>query len=108
MIRASLAIGTVAALAVAPARAADILQLQQTVRPDEAAAVAMLVDRERVAHALLRQTAKHGYLVEITLAGEPNIVLAINCQDVAGGRQVLDALRGRGVPTLDLSGRCRF
>jgi hypothetical protein len=92
------------ACAAAPAAAADMLQLQRTVQPDEAAQTILLVDRERVAVARIRQEPKPSYLVEITVIGEPNIVLAINCQDLAGARQVLDALRPRGAAMLDVSG----
>ena len=88
--------------------AADMLMLQQTVLPDEAASVALLIDRDRVAAVRLRQGKKPAYAVEITLAAEPNLVLTISCQDVAGARQVLDALRSRGPATLDVSGRCWF
>ncbi len=107
MIRATL---TLAALATgtSPALAVDMLRLQQTVLPDEAAPVLVMVDRERVAMAQLRQTGKAGYEVEVTLVGEPNIVLSVKCQDIAGGRQLVDALRPRGVATLDVSGRCWF
>lgn len=100
-------LATGVALAAAPA-AADMLMLQQTVLPDEAASVALLVDRERVAVVRLRQGTKPAYAVEITLAAEPNLVLTVSCQDVAGARQVLDALRSRGPATLDVSGRCWF
>jgi hypothetical protein len=101
---------TVVALAVgaAPAAAADMLFLQQTVLPDETAPVILMVDRERVAMALLRQAAKTRYVVEVTLVGQPNLTLSVTCQDVAGGRQIVDALRPRGVTTLDISGRCWF
>jgi hypothetical protein len=107
MVRTHLQIGAVAALTATPA-AADMLMLQQTVLPDEAASVALLVDRERVAVVRLRQGTKPAYLVEITLAAQPNLVVTVNCQDVAGARQVLDALRSRGPATLDVSGRCWF
>jgi hypothetical protein len=70
--------------------------------------VIMLVNRERVAVAQLRQAAKNGYVLEVTLVGEPNVTLRVTCQDVAAGRQVVDALRPRGVATLDVSGRCWF
>ncbi len=106
--RANLAISPPRRWLSMPAAAADLLLLQQTVLPDEAASVVMVLDRERVALAVLRQSAKRGYVVEVTLAGDPNLVVTVNCQDVAGGRQVLDALRGRGVATLDISGRCWF
>jgi hypothetical protein len=92
----------------APVSAADMLLLQQTVLPDESAPVIMLVDRERVAVAQLRQAAKNGYVLEVMLVGEPNVTLRVTCQDVAAGRQVVDALRPRGVATLDVSGRCWF
>lgn len=107
--RAGLATGVVLAtgLAAVPA-AADMLMLQQTVLPDEAASVALLIDRDRVAAARLRQGKNPAYAVEITLAAEPNLVLTVSCQDVAGARQVLDALRSRGPATLDVSGRCWF
>ena len=108
MIQATRYLAAVAALAAPPALATDTLQLQQTVLADETAAVVMLVDRERVVRAVLSQTGKRGYVVEITLAAEPNLVLTVNCQDMATGRQVIDALRGRGVATLDVSGRCWF
>ena len=108
MIDRWLAIGTAAALAAAPAGAADLVQLQQTVLPDEAAPVVMMLDRERVMQVLLKETAKGVSVVDVTLAGEPNIVVTVSCRDQAGGRQVLDAIRGRGVATLDVSGRCWF
>ena len=108
MVRAHLAMAAALATAAAPAGAADMLLLQQTVLPGEAASVVLMVDRERVAVARLRQETKPPYVVEITVVGEPNILLSVNCQDVAGARQVLDALRARGVSTLDVSGRCWF
>ncbi len=108
MISANLAGVAALAVAGAPATAADMLLLQQSALPDEAAPVGLLVDRERVAVARLRQATKPSHVVEITLVGEPNILLSVSCQDLAGARQVLDALRGRSVTTLDVSGRCRF
>ena len=98
----------VLAIAAVPAAAADMLLLQQTVLPEEAASVVLMVDRERVAVARLLQRPKSTYLVEITLIGESNIQLGVTCQNVASARQVLDALRARGIPTLDVSGRCWF
>ena len=98
----------VLAIAAAPAAAADMLLLQQTVLPEAAASVVLMVDRERVAVARLLQRPKSTYLVEITLIGEPNIQLGVTCQNVASARQVLDALRARSIPTLDVSGRCWF
>ncbi len=88
--------------------AADILMLQQTVRPDEAATVALVVDRDRLLTARIRQGTKPPYKVEMTLVGEPNLTLTVHCQDLAGARQLLDTLRTRGTATLDVSGRCRF
>jgi hypothetical protein len=105
MIRAWLTISMVAAF---PAAAADMLQLQQTVLPDENATVALFVDRDRVATARLRQGAKPPFVVEVTLIGEPNISLAVNCKELAGARQVFDALRTRSPAMLDVSGRCWF
>ena len=104
------AIGAWAALNAAPATADDLFMLQQAVLPDETASIFMVLDRDRVALALLRQLGKRGYVVEVTLVGEPNIVVTVNCGDVASGRQVLEALRGRGrgAATLDISGRCSF
>ena len=98
----------VLAIAAAPAAAADMLLLQQTVLPEEAASVVLMVDRERVAVARLIQRPRSAYLVEITLIGEPNLQLDISCQNMAGARQVLDALRARSIPMLDVSGRCWF
>lgn len=108
MKRASLASIAAWAMLAAPAAATDMLLLQQTVLPDESAPIVLMVDRDRIASALIRQAAKPGYVVEITLVAEPNIVLDVNCQDVAGARQVVDALRPRGLSTLDVSGRCWF
>ena len=88
--------------------AADTLMLQQKVRPDEAATDALVVDRDRLLTARIRQGAKPPYKVEMTLVGEPNLALTVYCQDLAGARQVLDALRTRGAAILDVSGRCRF
>ena len=59
-----------AALATSGA-AADTLMLQQMVRPDEAATVALVVDRDRLVTARIRQGAKPPYKVEMTLVGEP-------------------------------------
>jgi hypothetical protein len=110
MMRAHLALTALTALVAgaAPAAAADLLFLQQTVLPEETAPVMLVVDRERVAMALLRQAARNRFVVEVTLVGQPNLTLSVTCQDVAGGRQVVDALRPRGITTLDLSGRCWF
>src|SRR5262249_3845855 len=105
MIRACLMISMVAAF---PAAAADTLQLQQTVPPGDSATVAMSVDRDRVVTARLRQSAKPPYVVEVPLIAEPNINLAVKCKDLAGARQVLDALRSLGPAMLDVSGRCWF
>ena len=91
-----------------PCAAADTLLLQQTARPNEAATLALVVDRDRLASARLRQGAGPPYLVELTLATQPVTGLAIRCQDLAGARQVLDALRTRSPATLDVSGRCWF
>ena len=101
---------TVAALTLAAkdAGASDLLLLQQAVPPEVAARVQLLLDRERVIMAELRQQAKPPHLVEITLDGRPPIVLAVRCQDVASARQVLEALRPRSSANLDVSGRCRF
>jgi hypothetical protein len=107
MIRAHLVL-TALVTGAGPAAAADLLFLQQTVLPEETAPVMLVIDRERVAMALLRQTARNRFVVEVTLVGQPNLTLSVTCQDVAGGRQVVDALRPRGVTTLDLSGRCWF
>ena len=101
MIRACLTISLVAAF---PAAAADMLQLQQTVLPEENATVALLVDRDRVATARLRQSSKPPYVVEVTLIGEPNISLAVNCKDLAGARQVFDALRTSTTPIQRIGG----
>ena len=107
MIRPGLA---AVALLAAPgtAGATDALLLQQTAPAGEKATLQLLVDRDRLALAELRQAAKDSYLVELTLAADPNLVLRITCRDLAAGQQVIDALRPRGVPVLDLSGRCRF
>ncbi len=91
-----------------PCAAADTLMLQQTARPNEAATLALVVDRDRLASARLRQAAKPPYVVELTLATQPVTSLAVRCQDLAGAGQVLDAVRSRGPATLDVSGRCWF
>ena len=96
------------ALAATGVNATDLLLLQQAVLPEEAARVQLLVDRGRVVVAELRKEAKPPYLVQITLEGQPPIVLNVRCQDIAGAKQVLDALRPRGLANLDLSGRCWF
>lgn len=104
------------ALAVLPAlvagsvaaQASDVLILQRTVAADEKAPAQLLLDRERVVAALLRQAAKDRYLVELTLAAQPNLVLQVTCRDLAGAQQVMDALRPRGGQLLDVSGRCWF
>jgi hypothetical protein len=96
------------ALSVPAARATDLLLLQQTVLPDETAPVLMQIDRQRPAVAQVRKDKQKAYLVEITLVGQPAIVLSVRCQDLAGARQLLDALRPGGSSTLDVSGRCRF
>jgi hypothetical protein len=107
MIRANLVL-TALLLWPAAASAMDALLLQQTVLPDEQAAVQLLVDRDRVALAQLRQAGKDSYVVELTLVGDPNLTVRVTCRDLAGGRQVIDALRPRGAQILDVSGRCWF
>ena len=99
---------TVLAHAAKGVNATDLLLLQQAVLPEEAPRMQLLLDRERVVVAELRKEAKPPYLVHITLEGQPLIVLNVRCQDVAGARQVLDALRPRGLANLDVSGRCWF
>lgn len=91
-----------------PCAAADTVMLQQAARPNEAATLAVVVDRDRLASARLRQGAKPPYVVELTLATQPSTSLSIRCQDLAGARQVLDAVRTRGPAVLDVSGRCWF
>ena len=92
----------------AQASAADMLLLQQTVQPEEAAPVLLQIDRERIAVAQVRKDRQKTYLVEITLIGQPAIVLSVRCQDLGGARQLLDALRPSAMANLDVSGRCRF
>ena len=106
----ALAVATCVALplAAACANAGDPLMLQQTELPEEAGRVQLLLDRERVVMAELRKQAKPPYLVQITLEGQPPIVVSVRCLELGDARQVMDALRPRGVANLDVSGRCRF
>jgi hypothetical protein len=63
--RSTLAGLATAAVSALPAAAADMLLLQRTVLPDEtAASVVLLVDRERVALARIRQGAEPPFVVE--------------------------------------------
>jgi len=109
MIRPAALLGSAfLALPVSTALAADMLLLQQTVLPEESAPVLLQIDRERLAVAQVRKDRQKVFLVEITLVGQPAIVLTVRCQDLAGARQLLDALHPGGSSTLDVSGRCRF
>jgi hypothetical protein len=107
--RTALAGGLAAATALGPpAAAGDMLLLQRTAPPDEAASPVLLVDRDRVVLARIRQGADPRLTVEVTLTGEPNLAVSVSCEDLASARQVLEALRPRGPSTLDVSGRCQF
>ena len=108
MIRATACLGWVLMALPIHAHASDMLLLQQTVQADEAAPVLLQIDRERVAVAEARKDQQKTYRVEVTLIGQPAIVLTVRCQDQGGARQLLDALRPGAMASLDVSGRCRF
>lgn len=108
MSRAGLCIGLAFLALPVPVRAGDMLLLQQTVQPEEAASAYLQIDRERIAVAEARKDKQKAFVVQITLIGQPPIVLSVRCQDQAGARQLLDALRPGALANLDVSGRCRF
>jgi hypothetical protein len=90
------------------AHAADMVLLQQNVVPDQAGIAFLMIDRERLVAARARKEKGFEHVLEITLMAEPVVTLSLRCVDQAATRQVLDALRPRGAPTLDVSGRCRL
>jgi hypothetical protein len=89
------------------AHAADMVLLQNVV-PDQAGIAFLMIDRERLVTVRARKEKGFEHVVEITLVAEPVVTLSLRCVDQAATRQVLDALRPRGAPTLDVSGRCRL
>ncbi len=95
-------------LAATPAQARDPLLLLQTLLPDEAGTVSLLIDRDRVLLVRGKQAKGAAQMVEVTLTAQPPVTVEIRCVDQAAARQLIDALRLGGPATLDVSGRCRL
>jgi|GEM_PF-1881420 len=95
------------AVPVGPA-AADTLLLQQNLPGDAGGTPFLLIERSRISHVTVTKDTRLVHRLTIRLATEPPVEIGLSCNDEAITRQVLDALRQGGVPTLDITGRCRL
>ncbi|MEK0084486.1 hypothetical protein [Benzoatithermus flavus] len=94
--------------APSPVRAADMLLLQQTLQPDQPGTAFLQIDRDRLVLARARKEKGFEHTLELTLMGEPPLVVTVRCIDQAATRQLLDALRPGTLPQLDVTARCRL
>jgi len=88
--------------------AADTLLLQQNLPGDVDGTPFLLIERSRISHVTVTKDENLVHRLTIRLATDPPVEIRLGCNDEAITRQVLDALRQGGVPTLDITGRCRL
>lgn len=87
---------------------ADTVLLQQMIPGDAAGTPFLLIERSRISHVTVTKDQSLVHRLTIRLATDPPVEIGLSCNDEAGTRQVLEALRRGGVATLDITGRCRL
>lgn len=102
-----LAIGLAVGAGPPLASAADLVQLQQTLRPGSAGRTLVLIDRSRISSIVVERGTGQEETVSITLDPETKPRFTIRCIDEAATRQLVDSLRS-GVSVLDVTARCRL